>query len=76
MKEFKIRAVEETSLVEYSKKLQSILNRMEIEGYTYDMQCSGVDPRWTGGAEKFLALVSGSRTKQVKETVLEEKEAE
>ena len=82
MKEFKIRGIEETSLVEYSKKLQSVLNSMEMNGFIYEMSSSGVDPRIVGGKECFLALVSGYRTRQLKpsshqeETVSEEKETE
>jgi UDP-glucose 6-dehydrogenase len=61
MKQWKIKAIQETDITTYARKLQSILNKMEIENFDFTVEGPGVNLITINGITKFMALVTGSR---------------
>ena len=73
-KEFRVRAIEEKSLVEFGRKLQNSLNRMDLDNFSFTIEKSGHLPVMVDGENKFLALIIGERPRPASTELKEDKE--
>lgn len=69
MKIWRVKAIQEEDLVIYAKRLQSVLNRMEFDGFDFAVEGPGANLVEVNGKVKFLALITGSRDKMEKNLV-------
>jgi hypothetical protein len=67
-KEWRVRALAEKDLVLYAKKLQSILNRLEIDGFEFTVEGPGVNQPVINADTRFMSLITGFKDRQLMDT--------
>jgi hypothetical protein len=60
-KEWRVRAVQEEDLTVYAKRLQSILNKMEADGFDFTVEGPGANLVMIEGEPRFMSLITGSK---------------